>query len=473
MKRLSSIFSKLTKEKYVDFVFILLLINLPFSEHLIIGLPIKGRPFVIDFEGGYSISIYDLCFTAFAILCIPNMLHFIKKKEYKSIYLIWWLPLIALTFLLFYKLKPELPFLSQLGPIVFRNFLHCVLLTALVGVYLRTKALDKIFSVLLKYYYCLSIGFGILAYIAIMQFDFFERHYPWQKAFYLCFPFSTQSRAALFLSLCIIGLVGVAVVKKQKPPFLLSLPILLLSLSLTGSRSGFMATCGALLGFIIVYLIFYVYVTERNRNAYVHPIYILVGILIGSAMMIGFSKNNYSIRKSISSIDILLTNPNIVVEGDIRHPRYYGWKIVLRKLYGQEGEKIFDGLNPNDPGFLIGKNWAAKVRTHNCYLDFFYFVGIDAGLLFLYFILSLIISFGFFVLNKYREASFPFYFSIFMQLMIFSTMIYYTPMWRDKSIWIVIGLATAIMTHPELNICSKVKNKFGSPRLINVEIVHE
>ncbi len=88
--------------------------------------------------------------------------------------------------------------------------------------------------------------------------------------------------------------------------------------------------------------------------------------------------------------------------------------------------------------------------THNAYLDWYYYVGPGALLLFVLLIGGKIWALGSVVWNHRQSPYFPLLLCVLLQLTLIAGTFYAQPYLWVKYVWVVIGLAGAVIAHPDL-----------------------
>ncbi|MDD4907502.1 MAG: hypothetical protein PHJ00_00410 [Candidatus Omnitrophica bacterium] len=318
-------------------LFCILVALLPFAEWKFIGLPIKGRPIVIDLNSYLSASVFDIVFVFFAISCVPLIWRAYKKKLLFDWHLFCWGICAILAVILFFQQRVKLPYLTP--TIVNVIDVRSLIIHSAVAVCVALMAIQIPFSRIVRgaqiFYSITVLGVTVLCYFALLAFQFFLFNYPFKTPSSISFPFPSQNYAAIFLTLCCIGCIGIALTRGTKILLLMGPPIFLLAAALTGSRSSMFVCTIIILAYVVIYTIYYfrIALSLITKNLPLNPIILLVSLCIGYSL-IYFNSGWTPIARSMSIFQDLWTNHiNLVAGGERGSPRYEFWSKAL-KSYG-------------------------------------------------------------------------------------------------------------------------------------------
>lgn len=306
---------------------------LPFAEWRFIGLPLRGRPIVIDFNNYLSVSVFDLVFVFFTATCIPLIWRTYKRKIFFNWYLVWWVICGILIVVLFIQQRPMLPWLNLtvMNVIDVRSLIIHFALAVCVTVTLAQIPFSLIIKGAQMFYIAFSIGAAILCYFALTANLFFLANYPFTAPQTIAFPFSSQNMAAMFMVLCLIGFYGAALTRNIKAPLLLCAPIFLLAVGLTGSRSNMFICCLIIVAYAISYMVYYRKLTcgWLGKCKPSHPSILLISLFIG-IILIFVNIDWHPIKRSLSIFSDFLDTPTVLFTGGKDTPRSQLWSMVIQ-----------------------------------------------------------------------------------------------------------------------------------------------
>ena len=374
-------------KKYLKYLLFFIVILLPFAEWKFIGLPLRGRPILIDFNRYLSVSVFDLAFNVLAVFCIYIIWRTYTKKILFNWHLLWWGICIILIIVLLIQQKPALPYLA-VTPVnvidvrsLMIHFAMAVCVTAAVtqipfGLIMRGAQL---------FYFLTAIGVAILCYFALTANVFFQFNYPFNTPSSIAFPFPNQNVAAIFMALCFIGAIGaigVTVYRNMRVLLVLLAPIFLLAAALTGSRSNMFICCIMVLAYVIIYIIYYYnYTLAFIKNCKPsHPAILLISICIGFTLIF-ININWHPVRRSMSLFLVVWANPATLVTGGKDTARKELWEKAVGKKKFEDKSKtgspssknitfslgltsVKDGckyISNNIPGLKIGKPYYVRL----------------------------------------------------------------------------------------------------------------
>jgi len=319
-------------------LFILCVVLLPFAEWRIFSLPLHGRKLGIDWTGYRSASAFDFVYFLFLILLLSCLWRFIKERRFVSHYMLFWIPAIVLIPVLYLYLWPHFPYLtpSQKNVIDARSFITHLSVAVGVTVFLSYIDLEKIVRGSYVYYSGAMVCFVILSLVALSESSVFYFNYPFATPFTISFPFPSQNVAAPFITICLIGIIGAAVVSDRKGVLFLAIPIGILAAALTGSRSNMLLAIGSLSIFPMCYMAGYLRGGKKTKRAMV--ISLAMG-LAAAGMTVGLVVLAYDwqpVRRSLSVFGNFLEDPIGLVMGIRGSPR---WELWSQSLSGEKLER--------------------------------------------------------------------------------------------------------------------------------------
>lgn len=334
--------NKLYFKRCINLLLLVIVILLPFAEWKFIGLPLRGRPIVIDFNSYLSVSVFDLVFVLFAVACLPLIWQICKRSILLNWHLIWWLICVILIIVLFVQQKPELPYLNltSINVIDVRSLIIHFAMAVCVTVAVIQFPLASIARGGLIFYIINSCGAVILCYFALTANTFFQYNYPFATPSSISFPFMSQNVAAAFMVLCCVGSVGATLTRKMYVPLLVCFPIFLLAAALTGSRSSMFICCITILFYIIIYIVYYRKATDGCLANYkpAHPAALMIALCIG-VILILINIDWHPIRRSLSIFDDVRVSPLILITGGKDAPRSQLWNKALQAKKLEEKSK--------------------------------------------------------------------------------------------------------------------------------------
>ena len=315
-------------------LFCILVALLPFAEWKFIGLPIKGRPIVIDLNSYLSASVFDIVFIFFAISCVPLIWRIYKKRLLFDWHLFCWGICAILAVILFFQQRAKLPYLTP--TIVNVIDVRSLIIHFAVAVCVALMAIQIPFSRIVRgaqiFYSITILGATVLCYFALLAFQFFLFNYPFKTPSSISFPFPSQNYAAIFLTLCCIGCIGTALTQGTKILLLMGPPIFLLATALTGSRSSMFVCTIIIFAYVVIYAIHYlrIAISSITKKRPLNPIILVVSLLIGYSL-IYFNSSWNPIARSMSFFQDLRTNHiNLIAGGEKGSPRYEFWSKALK-----------------------------------------------------------------------------------------------------------------------------------------------
>lgn len=336
-------------DKFRDALFLLCLGSLPLAEWRIFFLPINERVFGLDLTGYRSASIFDAAFFLFSLLMIPLIIQSLKEKKLMSWYLVFLVPGFALVPVLYFYLKPFLPYLTPSFPNVIDTRYYLVHLTVLivVAIYLGYKSQGKVVALSHYYYVVLSLVFGVLSVFALMEASFFRTHYPFSAPFTISFPFRNQNAAAPFISMCILGLLGAAVQLGKVKMLWICFPSLVLAAALTGSRSNMVLLIVSIIVFSVAYLLW------GRQGSQIHkfssPFSVcIISICIGFIIVGGFYQWQ-PVQRSLSVLKDVMSDPSVLVFAQEGSPRNELWRHMASEVAKDGVENPKESFKQGNP----------------------------------------------------------------------------------------------------------------------------
>ena len=311
---------------------------LPFAEWRIFYLPLQGRKLGIDWTGYRSASAFDLVYFFFLICLLPSVWKFIKEKRFGNFYLLFWVPALVLILVLYAYLRPKLPFLtpSQRNVIDVRHFIIHFSIIVSVAVYLSLEPIGKLIRWSYVFYSAMVSFFAVLSILALWEFSYFYYHYPFVSPFTLSFPFPNQNVAAVYISICVLGLVGTATVMDKPSLILVGIPIGVFAAAMTGSRSNMVILVLTLFTYWLIWL---AWICGNQRDAM--RVLARFGIAAAAGLMVtlGVVAANYDwqpVRRSLSLFPFMVSDPLGLLLGNVDIPRREMWRMAMAGERGEE-----------------------------------------------------------------------------------------------------------------------------------------
>jgi len=358
------------KQRYINFLLFFIVALLPFAEWTFIGLPLRGRPIVIDFNSYLSVSVFDLVFICFAAACIPLIWRAYRKKYFFNWYLLWWAFCGILIIILLIQQKPIFPYLNLTSANVI-DVRSCIVHFA-VAIFVTIAVTQLPFASIVRgskiFYLITSFGAAILCYFALTANMFFKFNYPFNTPSSISFPFPNQNVAAIFMVLCFVGVIGVAVTRNLKMLLLLFSPIFLLAAALTGSRSSMFICCLTIFAYVIIYVVYYRKITlgcESNFKSS-HPTTLLIALCIGF-VLIFLNIDWHPIRRSMSIFHDAIFTPKMLLTGGENTPRNQLWCKTVEsiKLKNKpETDNVSQKINTFSLGLISIENGCKNISNN-------------------------------------------------------------------------------------------------------------
>jgi len=309
-------------------LFILCLLLLPFAEWRIFYLPINGRIPGIDLTGYRSASAFDLTYFVFMIFLLPFVWKFFKEKTFANRYLLFWIPAIILAPVLFLYLWPQMPYLtpSEANVIDTRYFIIHFSVTVCVTIFLARAGIRTIIKGSYVFYSIMIVCFAILSLLALKEFSYFYFNYPFTVPFTISFPFPNQNVAAPFVTICLLGIIGVATTYGYPFVLIVSIPVAVLAAALTGSRSNMLLLIGTGTIFWVIYCLMAVrQKQEKTRKQYINGTIPITAIVV-AGLLVGVNYDWQPVRRAFSIFGSMVKDPESVVIGLPGRPRRLLWR---------------------------------------------------------------------------------------------------------------------------------------------------
>jgi hypothetical protein len=278
------------------------------------------------------------------LLCIPAICQGYKKRLFLNWRLFCWGVCFLLAIFLFFQQRPTLPYFtpSSANVIDFRSFIIHFAVAACVAFAVIQIPLSRIIKGAHIFYTLTAVGAGILCYLALSAFPFFRLHYPFNTPASISFPFPSQNMAAMFMSLCFMGSIGIALTKGLKTLLFIAAPIFLFAAALTGSRSNLFICFVLMLFYIVIYNGFYSYFPIISL---IQPASVLLAFLIGIFVIVLFSDWQPIARSTSIFWSLWKSSGNIFLGGEEGSPR----SELISKALNLSGSAVSAGDEKNFP----------------------------------------------------------------------------------------------------------------------------
>jgi hypothetical protein len=331
-----------------------LLITLPFSEWKFIGLPLRGRPLFIDSDQYLSASVFDVVYIILAIASLPILWNWVRARKYRNPALIHWLIGLVLVAVVWSQLQPTLPFLtpSSRNVVDTRTLLYCVSISIVLGVLVSELALKTLLKALSIFFVGTVIGFAVLSVLALTEFSYFHLHYPFSNPASITFPFPNQNYAAPFITLSLLGMLGVGASTGNRTLLVLAPSVLIPAALLTGSRSNLlMLTFACLVSFAA-----YVFYWRRHQNMLQrpcpNPMFQVAGLILAVLLVLPHS-NWLTIQRALSIFQDIAAKPSVVLTAQPGSPRAEMWSRAMTPAAEQGSGNISSRSESNKFGLAL------------------------------------------------------------------------------------------------------------------------
>ncbi len=229
-------------------LFVAALFLLPAADWRLIVLPVGGKSWAVDMTGRGSASLFDVVFLFFCLTLAPAIWSFCRSRRLLSFKLTHWYAGAALLLLLLATNEHALPYLTPtIRKVVDARslLLHMAVMIA-TAVYVSRLHHTTVIRGTFAFCVLAAVGLAFLSALALNSFPYFFYHYPFANPTTIAFPFPNSSMAGTFIALACIALAGSAMSLRRGSTFILFLPVFILAVALTGSRSSLLALTGAL-----------------------------------------------------------------------------------------------------------------------------------------------------------------------------------------------------------------------------------
>lgn len=244
----------------------------------------------------------------------------------------------------------------------------------------------------------------------------------WEITYYgaISFPFSNPNQTALFGTL--IMLLGVGTILATRKFYLLYLvvPVMLLAIAQTGSRSVTMLAILAMAGFVLAFILNRAPDLDR-RLPLVH-----LGLSYGLGLLLlvpAAAHAPHGAGRAVSLFPLLLTSPLDLIIGNVDSYRGETWL------------KAFQAV-------VAGASFNPAV-VHNAYLEFALYAGWNSLLLFIVFLTSLVTLAMTSAVKSLASVQWPLFMGILLGLLVILGAIYTNPLMHLRYVWVFFGLAAA------------------------------
>lgn len=244
----------------------------------------------------------------------------------------------------------------------------------------------------------------------------------WEMPYYgaISFPFSNPNQAALFGTLIMLLGVGAVLAARKFYLLYLAVPVMLLAIAQTGSRSVATLAILAMPGFVLAYIL------NRAQHLDGRPplVHLVLSYGLGLLLLVlAAAHAPYGAGRAVSLFPLLLTSPLGLITGTVDSYRGETWRGA--------SEAIMAGT-PFNPAVV-----------HNAYLEFALYAGWISLLLFVIFLASLLVLATTSVVKSRALVQWPLFMGILLGLLVTLGAIYVNPLMHLRYVWVFFGLATA------------------------------
>ena len=216
----------------------------------------------------------------------------------------------------------------------------------------------------------------------------------------LHFPFNSPNQAALFASVLLMLGVGSALTLGKHKLVYIIIPVMLVVISQTGSRS-------IMYMLAITWIIFLILIKKKFQH-----IYLILGTVLSVMLFFLFTD-----RQGLRSITFFKSSLPSLITGTSDPWRMKAW-----------------AMHSN-----------VQTSVHNIYIDFFIDGGIYVLAIFIIFLLSLIVPLLFAIWRNRNSKNYPFYLSMGLAFFIILGSLYSNPILHLRFIWVFWGSGMAMI----------------------------
>lgn len=245
----------------------------------------------------------------------------------------------------------------------------------------------------------------------------------WEFPYYgaISFPFSNPNQAALFGTLIMLVGVGAILATRKFHLLYLVVPVMLLAVAQTGSRSVTTLAILVMAGFVLAYVLNRAQNFYQRRQPLVH---LALSYGLGLLLLVLVAEHApYGVGRAISLFPLLLTSPPDLVIGAVDSYRSEIWA------------KAFQAV-------MVGAPFNPAV-VHNAYLEFALYAGWSSLLLFIVFIVSLLALATTSAVKNLTSAQWPLFMGVLLGLVVILGAIYANPLMHLRYVWVFFGLVAA------------------------------
>ena len=402
---------------------------LPFSEMRIIRYELFGPR---------SISPSDILFILF---CFALLIHTLSKN--RLIYVVrsvkpgWYIFGAGLVLILY-----NLSFIeNSLQYTALRPFLLIGVMVFMIlsfFVFIRLKE-NRIF--MLIHHYATIIAIFYLFLLILIRLSMYQGTIIYKEIFYgegtpaFHFPFASPGQAALFGALILMLGAGAALTIRKHYILYLIVPVMILSIAQSGSRSVMFLLVYAWVSFIL-----FQFTKIKSQNHDIKPLlHLLLSTCLAAILL--FTTMDVQGKRSISFLSVPITN---LITGKADPFRDQVWHDALKE---QADEQVVDyntvGTHKEQADEqVVDYN---TVGTHNIYLEFLLLGGKLSFVLFVIFLLSLLVPVIILFLRNRGSPNQPMYSAMLLGLIIILGEMYAYPVLHLRFIWVFFGLVVAIL----------------------------
>lgn len=289
-------------------------------------------------------------------------------------------------------------------------------------VFIRLKE-NRIF--ILIHHYTTIIAIFYLFFLVLIMLSMYQGTIIYKEIFYgeetpaFHFPFASPGQAALFGALILMLGAGAALTIRKHYILYLIVPVMILSIAQSGSRSVMFLLVYAWVSFIL-----FQFTKIKSQNHDIKPLlHLLLSTCLAAILL--FTTMDVQGMRSISFLSEPITD---LITGKADPFRDNAWHGALK---GQAKEQV-----------VVDSN---TVGMHNIYLEFLLLGGKLSFVLFVIFLLSLLLPVIILFLRNRGSPNQPMYLAMLLGLIIILGEMYAYPVLHLRFIWVFFGLIVAIL----------------------------
>jgi hypothetical protein len=208
-----------------------------------------------------------------------------------------------------------------------------------LGVLVSQLALKTLLKALSIFFFGIAIGFSVLSLLALKEFSYFNLHYPFSNPASISFPFPNQNYAAPFITLALLGMLGVGAITGNRVLLVLAPSVLIPAALLTGSRSNLVLLTLACSASFAAYVWYWRKCRNLNQRSLPNPIFQVGGLILAVLLVLPHS-DWLTIQRALSIFADIATKPSIAISAKPGSPRAEMWSRAMRPAAGQSSGNI-------------------------------------------------------------------------------------------------------------------------------------